>query len=75
MGHYFSHTMKEESRYCRMTQLHMAMQVYFSTRATCDALIDVNAIVRSTLFPFYNMHVVTLKKFSVVCTSSLTSLL
>lgn len=33
IGHHFSHTTKEESRYCRMTQLHMAMQVYFSTRS------------------------------------------
>ena len=29
--HHFSHTTKEESRDCQMTQLHIAMQLYFSS--------------------------------------------
>ncbi|MEQ1961675.1 hypothetical protein ABLB69_00490 [Xenorhabdus khoisanae] len=48
--HHFSHTTKEESRDCQMTQLHIAMQLHFSslseiTLPTNEITIDETDIV------------------------------
>ncbi|CDM88519.1 hypothetical protein [Xenorhabdus bovienii] len=54
VAHHFSHTTKEESRDCRMTQLHIAMQLHFSslseiTLPANEITIDKTDIVISDL--------------------------
>ncbi|QCP60795.1 hypothetical protein [Pantoea sp. SO10] len=48
--HHFSHTTKEESRDCKMTQLHMAMQKHFSSLSEITLPPHEETIDESNIF-------------------------